>query len=486
MAEVGPDTSMLEAALIYCRLGWHVIPMNRKDKIPHVKWKEFQTVKPDEEKITTWWKKWPDANVAVITGAGSGFFTLDFDAPEAVEWWRSRFGDVPDAVWFATSRGKQCLLKHVKGVGLKVKFSPETDLKGEGGYCVVPPSVHASGAVYAWGNVNPLIDPEGAMEEIPDCPPDMLKYILSAPNLGYADGKNGRGDGEPPKKDKDWFEKALFTSYKEGARNVETTMVAGRIVHDLAAQGKTKEEIRPLLLQGTANFNARNDPPLPLKDIETICTSVLERHSFATLNDTIGGKGIFEIQIVTRIAADPIYKIYPAECKQPIVCTIDELTSITKFRNRYAIATNHIIPPIKMDVWCQVLNGCLAEATVKEEELDQSPVASLGRFIVGQGDLNAEQKNLITGRPVKLKEHYMVLVEVADGYMKNRGFSVDPTYEDARRWLKALGFEWNRSRKIRIEGQQKYPWYCPCDELKRRLREFEAEQEENQGNVSKN
>lgn len=107
---------------------------------------------PDE--IRAWWARWPDANVAVVTGSVSGVAVLDVDprsggdgALEALEarWGRlpvtveARSGGGGRHVWFAEPRGLPSAV-----------LAPGVELKAERGTVIAPPSVHVSGARYAW------------------------------------------------------------------------------------------------------------------------------------------------------------------------------------------------------------------------------------------------------------------------------------------------------------------------------------------------
>jgi hypothetical protein len=104
----------------------------------------------DSAQIDAWWGQWPRANVGVATGVASGVVVLDIDGddglstladlPTLPDTWRSRTGR-GEHVWFAHPGGT---------VGNRVRFRPGLDLRGDGGYVLVPPSRHASGATYAW------------------------------------------------------------------------------------------------------------------------------------------------------------------------------------------------------------------------------------------------------------------------------------------------------------------------------------------------
>src|SRR5262249_33686676 len=111
----------------------------------------------DEATIRRWWKMWPQANIGIATGAGSGLVVLDEDTYKGgdasrVELERS-YAPLPETVQQLTGGGGvQYLFAHPR---TPVKKGIETlgaglDIRGDGGYVIVPPSLHASGQRYAW------------------------------------------------------------------------------------------------------------------------------------------------------------------------------------------------------------------------------------------------------------------------------------------------------------------------------------------------
>src|SRR5215467_14179668 len=86
---------MLLAALELLKAGKPVVPVNRNTKRPYVKWKQFQDRLPTEKEIREWWKRWPDANVAIVTGRLSKRTILDCDSAEASKQFVKRF---PEAI----------------------------------------------------------------------------------------------------------------------------------------------------------------------------------------------------------------------------------------------------------------------------------------------------------------------------------------------------------------------------------------------------
>lgn len=122
----------------------------------------FRDASRDEAKIRAWLSRYPKANIGVPTGRANGFFVLDLDKKPGVDGADSlhehvsRHGPLPDrAVESLTgSGGRHVLFKYPNGVpgirsGTNV-FGPCADVRGDGGYIVVEPSIHVSGRGYAW------------------------------------------------------------------------------------------------------------------------------------------------------------------------------------------------------------------------------------------------------------------------------------------------------------------------------------------------
>jgi len=86
------ETGNLEAALKYRELGFFVIPVDPAKKKPHAAWAYRKHKKPDAEEIKKWWHKWPDANVAGLTGKHSGFDVVDLDSLQAIARIEAEYG----------------------------------------------------------------------------------------------------------------------------------------------------------------------------------------------------------------------------------------------------------------------------------------------------------------------------------------------------------------------------------------------------------
>lgn len=143
---------MLKHALRYEAMGFCVIPLLPGQKEPAIKWGKYQNRRSTPKEIMEWWKKWPNANIGVVTGQISGLETLDFDRykenyDEAIESIALMEKNAPRA---KTPRGGLHVYFKASGLKSAVDIFPGVDLRGEGSYIVVPPSVNGNGKKYEW------------------------------------------------------------------------------------------------------------------------------------------------------------------------------------------------------------------------------------------------------------------------------------------------------------------------------------------------
>lgn len=101
--------------------------------------------------IRRWWRQYPNANIAVATGAPSGVFVLDVDGPEgeaALAALEAQNAPLPVTYMVRTGKGRHIYFQHLPGLKNSVRFAPGLDTRSDGGYVVGPGSVHANGSVY--------------------------------------------------------------------------------------------------------------------------------------------------------------------------------------------------------------------------------------------------------------------------------------------------------------------------------------------------
>lgn len=164
-----------QAALKYIETGLSVIPLKPKDKIPLIpSWVEFQETIAEREQVGEWWRTWPQANIGIITGAISRILVIDADSPQAASDIKPLLGDLSNVPIVATGKGFHLYYRHGgKPLPNRAAVREHIDFRGDGGYVVAPPSIHASGKRYEWA--------KEFTDKLPDIPEAFLRLLTEKP-----------------------------------------------------------------------------------------------------------------------------------------------------------------------------------------------------------------------------------------------------------------------------------------------------------------
>jgi Bifunctional DNA primase/polymerase, N-terminal/Primase C terminal 1 (PriCT-1) len=94
-------------------------------------------------------EQYPISNWAIPTGESSGIVVIDVDGPEAIKS-LAKFQPISTPT-VKTSKGYHLYFEHPGGqIDNYVRILPQCDIRGDGGYIIVPPSLHKSGVRYQW------------------------------------------------------------------------------------------------------------------------------------------------------------------------------------------------------------------------------------------------------------------------------------------------------------------------------------------------
>jgi hypothetical protein len=388
---------MLNHAIDYLRRGWSVIPVVAGGKSSPIKWKEYQTRHATEDEIRAWFKKWPDCNIAIITGAISGLIVLDVDGAEGQE--SARDKALPPTMVSSTGKGAHYYYKH-PGVFVtgQVRFLPGMDIRGDGNYVVAPPSLHSSGAIYEWRVKEDLIEaPDWLLEVVNAKARKESKRPQTSGVVELADHDIGPGE---------WYEGAL-EGMVEGERNKMATRLVGRWAH----AGMTPREAWFML----ESWNRNNKPPAPEDELHTTLESVyrIEAQSkmaaalaegadptqygqadpgvlCQTLSDALG----LHVKRIIKYKAEPPRYIVEVNDAKIDIDGVEELIDYKRFRKNVAAYCNVIIPKFKAPVWermTKTMLRALEEVEVGEEGGRRSSVkASLLHYLREQQPITDE------------------------------------------------------------------------------------------------
>lgn len=237
----------LENYTRYAELKIAIIPCHGKNAA--VKWRSYQKRFPSQQEAKKWQQQFADCNIAAVTGSISGITVVDCDDPnKTLESLFEEFGETP--VVASTPRGGLHLYYRYTGEKSLTHYNGKLiDVRGEGGYILLPPSRGAEnqkGYVFAVGDFLDLANLPCTTANLPKSA-DVHKQI---PRI-LIRGENGIREG--------YRNKFLFD---EGRK--------------LAARGILYESLTKKLLQ-------RNEqqcmPPLAPKDVESICASIMRYYA---------------------------------------------------------------------------------------------------------------------------------------------------------------------------------------------------------------
>jgi hypothetical protein len=231
------------AAPKIARRGKPVFPC-KPDKSPYTP-RGFKDATTNLGLVTAFWTKYPDALIGMPTGRQSGVAVMDVDRLEALEELEPELvEELRETLTVHTpSGGLHFYFDHVEGITNRTGALPDgIDIRGEGGYVIVPPS--PGYRVEKRAPIRP--GPEGLLEKLREKPATPLRAVA----------------GDVPKVDLD-----CVGPIPEGGRNNTLTAIGGK----LRAYGFEHDEIEATLLKANAE---RCTPPLEPIEVCRIAASV--------------------------------------------------------------------------------------------------------------------------------------------------------------------------------------------------------------------
>jgi len=244
----------LKAALAVARNGKPVFPCRPGGKEPLTRRGHIDAT-TDPRKIHMWWKRYPEANIGVPTGGRSGVLALDVDPDKGGEESLALLEDLHGTLSLTRthstgSGGTHHLFKYPEGSGIRNsagKLAEGLDIRGEGGYIIVPPSR--------------TTQPYEVLDALPlAAPPEWLTEILTEPKRASEAGQARNittaisvGACGPP--------------ILQGSRDNTLARIAGRL-HDGT---RSLDDLAAELLEINAQ---RCEPPLPDQQVLKVARSI--------------------------------------------------------------------------------------------------------------------------------------------------------------------------------------------------------------------
>lgn len=294
----------LGEALRLARLGYTVFPCRAGEKIPATP-HGLHDASIDHDQIHGWWKRWPNANVAVAT---TGVVVIDIDTADH----RYPGRKMPPAgpknltprggrhYWFRRPAGKawRC------SAG---QLAEQVDVRTDGGYVVVPPSV-VGGKSYAW--LRALTCPS---DELPLPPEWLITELDGISRPRYASAREAANR-----------ESANGQMLTQGKRNSGLASIAGT----MRSRGMDEGAIAAGLLEHNRSHCL---PPLENDEVVAIAESI-GRYKPSAQPSAIGhvkrpaglvNGGIAVLTSLSAVRAKPIRWLWPGYIPRGCVTLLD-------------------------------------------------------------------------------------------------------------------------------------------------------------------
>ena len=231
---------LFSKALEYAVNGYSVIPLKPGQKLPLLlSWKKYQTKSAEDAEIEAWFSKNPTANIGIITGKISGITVIDIDTKGDTVVPLETF---PPTYTVKTPSGGYHLYyqydSSIQQTANTFPQFPHVDIRNDGGYVVAPPSSTEKGSYTV---INNGITAPFPVKLFPSTSKNKESTQLTA-KIGLIEG--------------------------EGRDNAMTSVI-GKLIRSYLPKDWDKE-----VWEAACAINNTYKPPLPLKDMKRIYTSI--------------------------------------------------------------------------------------------------------------------------------------------------------------------------------------------------------------------
>jgi hypothetical protein len=240
---------MDDLILGYVNSGWSILPVKPEEKRPYMtNWLQYMKSRAPLKTVENWFNSLTGAGVGVVTGKISNIIVLDVESycqtpiEELLKMYPTHL------IARSGSGGWHLYYQYPQGVSKvanRVGIFEGADLRADGGFIVLPPTRHPSGNLYSW-----------VEQGMPGVFPKALLDI----------------EAKPTTTNEGWITEALH-GVSEGGRNDTCARLAGYFFK----KGLNSDIVEALLLE----WNEKNDPPLPVKEVRTTLKSIERSHSGA-------------------------------------------------------------------------------------------------------------------------------------------------------------------------------------------------------------
>lgn len=284
------NMSTAEAAGWYADNGLPVVPLRPRDKRPVNGGRFLDQAIRDAETARKVWGEHPEYNIGVPLGEGLAMIDLDRHegGTDGVKWvreWERENGKLPISARVISGSENP-------GVHLYYRFEEDltnatngdigVDIRGNGGFAVVPPSVHPSGRRYIWADNSGIASANETVMALIDAITGKKDGHRESLKVGGEVSKGGRND-------------TLF-----------------KLASSLIAKELPAEAIRASV---HATNTATCNPPLQASEVDALLDSALSRYEPGMSDEakeaaeSTKGDAPVHLRIARRLIKDGLYKI---------------------------------------------------------------------------------------------------------------------------------------------------------------------------------
>ena len=366
-------SQLVRSAMRYAEVfGWPVLPLWPREKnplTPH----GYKDATRDEKQIQEWWQKWPNANIGVPTGVE--FWVLDVDPRHGgdvtLEGLILKHGPLPKTRHQRTGGGGSQFMFALPDqieIACHTAILPGIDIKGRGGYVVVPPSIHPCGKEYIWDCAEPpgeqLILPASAW---------LLDLVVPPKNNNDHAGKIQAPDRIPKGNQHMTLFKLGCSMRGNGFGETEIFAALWAANQNRCEEPGPEENIRELAASICKQYEPGSTQKKPPR--AAVIDLAQAEPSLELLNalDIFGGR--IQFRFVRR--RGPMIIATPARGQEIIWYSIADLTSFSRSQAILAEATHVLIPtPPKAKIrtaWEPAVQ-LLLELADRDKELADPPL----------------------------------------------------------------------------------------------------------------
>jgi archaellum biogenesis ATPase FlaH len=399
-------------------------------------WKMYQSRKPDEAELVNFFggKTFDEVGIALVTGELSGVAVLDCDDKAG-----GTFGYDSKMKARSGSGGTHLFYKWRKGIENRARIQGDPlDVRGEGGYLIIPPSKHPCGNSYLWLiNIPDIREIASTLDPFPEIPEitkegkgKEQRYKIVNVSEGSRNDNMYRFacslDMKPPKEV--WHSMVMTNrSYTPPLPEEELKIIYNQAIK----HNEYKEAIQPRSVDSLlVELKSRREKEVAsvgtgFPVLDSLIKGFLPGHLYALTGETNSGKTTLAVNFAHRLAKMNQKVLYIS--LEPDIQIITMLASLDKNKayNQLEDKDFEGLPDVKILLQedCQSFDE-LKKIIENSQEFDLIIIDHIGYFVV-DGDWVQGQSKLIKQLALLTKQQSQAVLYVVHPNKGAKGEGID-------------------------------------------------------------